>query len=79
MHVQCSYIASYVSKSLKGMSELLKAARNEARTGNATLKRQVRDIGNTCLNNGEISAQEAVYTGCIKCPKWKTTSNSDTI
>ena len=29
--------------------------------GNATIKQQVRDIGNKFLNNVEISAQEAVY------------------
>ena len=43
------------------MSELLRAACNEARKGNSTVKQQVRDIGNKFLNNVEISAQEAVY------------------
>jgi DNA replication protein DnaC len=55
------YIVSYISKAQKGMSELLRTACNEARKGNATLKQQVRDIGNKFLNNVEISAQEAVY------------------
>ena len=45
----------------KGMSELLRSACDEARQGNSTIKQQVRDIGNTFLNNVEISAQEAVY------------------
>ena len=42
------------------MSELLRTACAEARQGNATIKQQVRDIGNKFLNV-EISAQEAVY------------------
>ena len=45
----------------KGMSELLRSACDEARQGNSTIKQQVRDIGNTFLNNVEISAQEVVY------------------
>ena len=53
--------AMYISKAQKGMSELLRTACNEARTGNSTIKQQVRDIGNKFLNNVEISAQEAVY------------------
>ena len=55
------YIVSYISKSQKGMSELLQNACGEARRGNSTIKQQVRDIGNKFLNNIEISAQEAVY------------------
>ena len=55
------YIVSYISKSQKGMSELLRTACDEARWGNSTIKQQVRDIGNKCLNNVEIGAQEAVY------------------
>ena len=54
------YIVSYISKAQKGMSELLRTACAEARQGNATIKQQVRDIGNKFLNV-EISAQEAVY------------------
>ena len=42
------------------MSELLCNAHEEARHGNSNLK-QVRLIGNKFLNNGEVSAQEAVY------------------
>ena len=55
------YIVSYISKAQKGMSELLRTACAEARWGKSTIKQQVRDIGNTFLNNVEISAQEAVY------------------
>ena len=54
------YIANYISKGQKGMSELLREACHEARQGNNTIKQQVRDIGSKFLNNVEISAQEAV-------------------
>jgi len=56
-----SYITSYIAKSARGMSELLRTACEEARHGSATLKQQVRIIGNKFLNNVEISAQEAIY------------------
>lgn len=46
------YVVSYISKPQKGMSELLRRA---------SIKQQVRDIGNAFLNSVEISAQEAVY------------------
>ena len=55
------YIVSYISKAQRGMSELLRAACDEAKNGNLTIKQQVRDIGNKFLNGVEISAQEAVY------------------
>ena len=55
------YIVSYISKAQKGMSELLRTACEEAKRGNSSITQQVRDIGNTFLNNVEISAQEAVY------------------
>ena len=55
------YIANYISKSQKGMSDLLRQACVEARKQNSTIKQQVRDIGSKFLNNVEISAQEAVY------------------
>ena len=55
------YIANYISKGRKGMSELWREACHEARQGNNTIKQQVRDIGSKFLNNVEISAQEAVY------------------
>ena len=56
-----SYITSYIAKSQRGMSELLRNACTEARQGNVNLKQQVRIIGNKFLNNVEMSAQEAVY------------------
>ena len=55
------YIVSYISKAQKGMSELLRKAYEEAKEGNASIKQQVRDIGNKFLNSVEIGAQEAVY------------------
>jgi len=55
------YIANYISKSQKGMSELLRQAFTEVSEGNCSIKQQVRDIGSKFLNNVEISAQEAVY------------------
>jgi len=56
-----SYITSYVAKSERGMSELLRNACQEAKQGSANLKQQVRIIGNKFVNNVEVSAQEAVY------------------
>ena len=55
------YIVSYISKSQRGMSNLLYAAAKEARNGNLDIKRQVRHIGNVFSNSVEVSAQEAVY------------------
>lgn len=54
-----SYLVSYVSKSQKGMSNLLHDACEEARKGNLSLKQQVRQIGNKFLTHVEICAQEA--------------------
>lgn len=56
-----AYIVSYISKSQRGMSNLLHEACEEARKGNFTLKQQVRQIGNKFLTHVEISAQEAAY------------------
>ena len=55
------YISSYITKGQRGMSELMKAACDEAKSNNAGIREQVRAIGNKFLNNIEISAQEAVY------------------
>ena len=55
------YIVSYISKAQKVISEILRAACDEAwRKGHTSIKQQVRDIGNKFLSNVEISAQEAV-------------------
>lgn len=55
------YIVSYMSKSQRGMSDLLNRAAKEAREGNIDIKRQVRHIGNHFLNSVEVGAQEAAY------------------
>ncbi|XP_062609477.1 uncharacterized protein LOC134271261, partial [Saccostrea cucullata] len=55
------YIVSYISKSQRGMSDLLSRAAKEARDGNLDIKRQVRHIGNQFLNSVEVGAQEAAY------------------
>ena len=39
----------------------MRKACDEAKEGTASIKQQVRDIGNKFLNSVEISAQEAVY------------------
>ena len=66
------YIANYISKSQKGMSDLLRQACVEARKQNSTIKQQVRDIGSKFSNNVEISAQEAVYI-ILQLPMRKVT------
>lgn len=55
------YIVAYILETQKGISEILWAACDEARSGNASIKQQVRDMGNKFLNNVDISAQEAIY------------------
>lgn len=55
------YIVSYISKAQRGISDLLRTACEEAKSGNSTVQQQVRDIGGKFLNAVEISAQEAVY------------------
>ncbi|MCG7875518.1 MAG: AAA family ATPase [Candidatus Thiodiazotropha endolucinida] len=68
------YIVSYISKSQRGMSNLLHAAAKEARNGNMDLKRQVRHIGNVFSNSVEVSAQEAVYL-VLQMPLTKSSRN----
>ena len=66
-----SYIAAYVTKAQRGMSELLRKACTEAKNGNKDIREQVRTIGNKFLNAVEISAQEAVYI-CLGLPMRKS-------
>ena len=66
-----SYIAAYVTKAQRGMSELLRKACAEAKSGNKDIREQVRTIGNKFLNAVEISAQEAVYI-CLGLPMRKS-------
>lgn len=56
-----AYIVSYISKSQRGMSNLMYEACKEARQGNKTLKQQVNHIGNKFLTRVEVSGQEAAY------------------
>ena len=51
------YIVSYISKSQRGMSNLLYVATKEARNGNLDIKKQVRHIGNVFSNSVEVNAQ----------------------
>ena len=56
---QCvTYICDYMTKSQKGMSELMQLATQEAREGNMELKKAVRHIGNKLCNTAEASAQQ---------------------
>jgi len=55
------YIVAYISKSQKGMSQLLDGACKEAKKENMSLRESVKHIGNKFLNSVEISAQEAAY------------------
>lgn len=66
-----TYVASYITKSQRGMSELLRKATEEARQGNQTIKQQIKAVGNKFLNAVEISAQEAVYI-CLQLPMKKS-------
>ncbi|KAK3933221.1 ATP-dependent DNA helicase PIF4 [Frankliniella fusca] len=52
------YIVSYVSKSQKGMSKLLKEVADKVAKGDEPTIKKLRKIVNAFLNNCEISAQE---------------------
>ena len=51
------YIVTYISKSQRGMSNLLYLAAKEAREGNTEIRKQVRSIGHKFLTHVEVSAQ----------------------
>ncbi|MCP4161026.1 MAG: AAA family ATPase [Deltaproteobacteria bacterium] len=55
------YITDYISKSTRGMSQLLKKTCDELRRGDKSLKEQIASLGHKFLTAVEISAQEAVY------------------
>lgn len=65
------YIANYISKPQKGMSELLPLASTEVRKANSSINQQVRDIGSKFLSNIEVSAKEAVSI-VLQLPMRKT-------
>ncbi|XP_069105751.1 uncharacterized protein [Argopecten irradians] len=54
-----SYIASYVTKDERELSQMLMEAAKELR--DADVKVRLRKVGNVYLSNREISAQEAAY------------------
>ena len=59
---QCvCYIWDYMTKSQKGMSELLEIACEEASAGNMNLKHSVCHMGNKLLNAAENPVQECCY------------------
>ena len=53
------YVASYVLKSEKAMSETLKSAAKESER--ESIKEQLKKVGTQFLNHREVSAQEAAY------------------
>ncbi|XP_019628628.1 PREDICTED: uncharacterized protein LOC109473188 [Branchiostoma belcheri] len=53
------YVTSYMMKSERAMSELLRKTAKE--TANEDVKSQLRKLGTTFLNHREVSAQEAAY------------------
>ena len=56
-----AYVAAYVSKSMRGISEILRQVSDEVQQGNLDLKKQMSLLGNKFLNAVEISIQESVY------------------
>ena len=59
---QCvTYICDYMMKSQKGMSDLLRAASEEAKAGNMNIRECVRHIGNKFLNAAEEPIQACCY------------------
>ena len=59
---QCvTYICDYMMESQKGMSDLLRAACEEAKAGNMNLQEQVRHMGNKFLNAIEEPIQACCY------------------
>ena len=59
---QCiSYICDYMTKSQKGLSELVLMASEEADAGNLDLRRSVKHIGEKFLNACESSVQQCCY------------------
>ena len=59
---QCiTYICDYMTKSQKGMSQLMANACDEAKDGNMSLKESVRHIGNKFINATESPVQECCF------------------
>ena len=56
-----SYICDYMTKSQKGLSELIHMAAEEADAGNLDLRKSVRHIGKKFLNAAESPVQQCTY------------------
>ena len=69
------YICGYMTKSQKGMSDLLATACKEAREGNMTLKESVQHMGNKFLNSVEMSEQECCWD-LLELPMTQSSVNS---
>lgn len=55
------YIASYMLKSMKGLSSLMREAVKSTKRGNYGVKEALRLVGNVFVSAHEVCAQEAVY------------------
>ena len=55
------YVISYISKSQRGMSKLLRDALMHLKAGNATIKERLRGIAYKFQSCSEVSAQEVSY------------------
>lgn len=72
----CSvYIVDYINKADRGMSNLLRAAVEEAKNGNSSIRDSLRAISKVFLNFSEISAQETIY--CLAGLSLSQASESD--
>jgi len=55
------YIVSYINKSQRGMSDLIKRAVLKAQYCNSSISQRLKTISNVFVNSSEIGVQEAVY------------------
>jgi hypothetical protein len=55
------YLSSYINKSYRGMSTLLRKTATELDRGNLAVKQKLKAIGSLFVNKSEVSAQEAAY------------------
>lgn len=69
-----SYIASYLTKGQRGLSNLLYQACQEAKSAESDIRQQVRRVGNQFLNHVEVGAQEACYL-VLQMPLRRSTRN----
>jgi len=61
-HACTKYCAAYVSKSCRGMSELMKQVVEEVKSKTFTSLEKLKKFGHVFLNGSEVSSQEAGYT-----------------